>query len=143
MRCPCGVPAVSLRRNFVWRDPRWATFSPHCGRFFRFVIPARFFIVLTCIFEGILLQNGAQMEPKWCLNGVTNASRLWWLKEDRFFVRVCLNCIKLRHGCVVNNTVFLGENAHFSEMPRCLVATVLSMLLSRIGADLEAFGAPK
>ena len=34
LRCPCGVLAVSLRRNVVWRDPRWATFSPHCGFFF-------------------------------------------------------------------------------------------------------------
>ena len=68
---------------------------------------------------------------------------MWWPKEDRFLVRVCLNCIELRHGCVVKNIVFLGENAHFSEMPRCLVAPMLSLLSSRIDADLEAFWSSK
>ena len=75
------------------------------------------------------------MMPKWC----HDASCLWTSKEDSFFFRAYLSCIELRHGCVVKNIVFLGENAHLSEMPRCLVAPMLSLLLSRIDADLEAF----
>ena len=38
---------------------------------------------------------------------------------------------------------FPGENAHFSEMHRCLVAPMLSLLSSRIDADLEAFWSSK
>ena len=64
---------------------------------------------------------------------------MWWLKEDRFGVWVCLNCIELRHGCVVENIVFVGENTHLSERPRCLAATVLSLFSSSTFADLEAF----
>ena len=121
------------------RDPLWATFPPHCVLFFASLFLLVFKIILTCVFEGFWLQVGPQMEPKLCPSGVTNASCLWWLKEYRFLVRVCLNCIEFRHGCVVKIIVSLGENEHISEMRRCLVATVLGLLLSRTDADLEAF----
>ena len=41
LRCPCGVLAESVRRNFMWRDPRGAIFSPHWS--FCFVLAARFY----------------------------------------------------------------------------------------------------
>ena len=38
--------------------------------------------------------------------------------------RVCLNCIELRHGCVVKNTVFLGKctSLRNASLPRCSYA---------------------
>ena len=50
---------------------------------------------------------------------------MWWLKEGRFGVRVCLNCIELRHGCVVKQHCFPGGKCtsfRNASMPRCYCA---------------------
>ena len=91
---PCGLLAVSrglltvsLRRNVVWRNPRWATVSPHCGLFFA----SLFLLVLTCIVEGIWLQK-LKLVHFWDFPG----SQIWqqieiWAKYRNF---------PTRSGCV-------------------------------------------
>ena len=70
--CPCGVTAVSLRSPCggmsCGATPGGRLFLL-AAAFFRFVIPARFLIVSTCVFERNWApkwtQNGAKMIPKW------------------------------------------------------------------------------
>ena len=75
------------------------------------------------------------MMPKWCHERFL----LVVAYRRSFFGSGLLELYRTSPWLCCKKHCFPGENAHLSEMPRCLVATVLSLFSSRTDADVDAF----